>query len=204
MTFRVFGYGSLVNRGTLPPHVSARPARLDGWRRAWRAASRVASWGVCAVSIQEADGDGIDGLVVTFEDAMWPVIEAREHRYVSFEVACRVEGAGVEGCGVEGGGVERAIAFRAEPAADRWGDRGHPVHLTYVDVIVQGFLREFGEGGARRFMESTDGWHVPVLDDRDAPRYPRAQVLTDRERAIVDALLAERGVEVFGGDTAGR
>lgn len=185
MTFSVFGYGSLVNRGTLPEHVSARPVTVRGWRRAWRAASRVASWGVCAVSVHEADGDAIDGLVITFEDEMWPVIEAREHRYVPFDLD---------------GFDEKVIAFRAEPEADRWGDREHPIHLTYLDVILQGFLREFGEDGARRFMASTDGWHVPILDDRNAPRYPRWQVLSEAERRHVDALLALQGARVFRAD----
>lgn len=189
MTFSVFGYGSLVNRGTLPEHVSATPATARGWRRAWRAASRVATWGGCAVSIHEAPGEEIDGLVVSFDDALWPVIEAREHRYVWFELP---------------GFDERVIAFRAAPEADRWGDREHPIHLTYLDAILQGFLREFGEEGARRFMTTTDGWHVPVLDDRDAPRYPRWQVLDARERDIVDALLVEWGVEVVRPDALAR
>lgn len=182
MTFSVFGYGSLVNRATLPDHVSARPATVRGFRRGWRAASRSAGRGVCAVSIFEADGAEIDGLVVTFEDEVWPVIEAREHRYRWFELPDF---------------PEPVLAFRAEPEVDRWGDREHPVHLTYVDAVLQGFLREFGEAGARRFMTTTDGWHVPVLDDRDAPRYPRAQPLSAGERALVDRLLEEAGAVIF-------
>lgn len=185
MTFSVFGYGSLVNRATLPEHVSARPATVRGWRRGWRAASRSVSWGVCAVSIAEAPGAEIDGLIVTFEDDVWPVIEAREHRYNWFVLPDF---------------DERVLAFRAEPGVDRWGDREHPVHLTYVDAVLQGFLREFGEAGARRFIDSTDGWHVPVLDDRASPRYPRAQPLTAEERDIVDRLLADVGAHIFHPD----
>jgi len=187
LTFSVFGYGSLVNRATLPDHVSARPATVRGWRRAWRAASRSAGRGVCAVSIAEAPDGEIDGLVVTFEDAVWPVIEAREHRYRWF-VLPDFE--------------ERVLAFRAEPEVDRWGDRDHPVHLTYVDTVLQGFLRDFGEAGARRFMATTDGWHVPILDDRAAPRYPRAQCLSDRERSFVDRLLADANAGTFRSDDA--
>jgi hypothetical protein len=182
LTFSVFGYGSLVNRATLPDHVSAHPATVRGWRRGWRAASRSAAWGVCAVSIAEAPGAEIDGLVVTFDDAVWPVIEAREHRYHWFVLP---------------GFERRVITFRAEPAADRFGDREHPIHMTYVETVLQGFIKEFGEAGARRFMTSTDGWHVPVLDDRAAPRYPRAQTLPAEERAFVDALLAEAGATII-------
>ena len=46
-------------------------------------------------------------------------------------------------------------------------------------------------------MATTDGWHVPVLDDRAAPRYPRAQTLTDRERILVDDALATAGATRF-------
>jgi hypothetical protein len=189
LTFSVFGYGSLVNRETLPEHVRARPATVRGWRRAWRAASRSASWGVCAVSVAEAPGAEIDGLLVIFEDAVWPVIEAREHRYRWFVLP-------------DFG--ERVLAFRAGAEADRWGDREHPVHLTYVDTVLQGYLREFGEAGARRFMETTDGWHVPILDDRAAPRYPRARPLPAPERALVDGLLAETGATIVAPDAAPR
>ncbi|WP_420392851.1 gamma-glutamylcyclotransferase family protein [Acuticoccus sp.] len=177
MTFTVFGYGSLVNRRTLPAHLAARPAMLAGWRRAWRASSMAAAGGVCAVSIVPA-GDGvIEGLLVTFDGDMRGTIDAREHNY---------EALPAEGLG-------GAIVYRARPEVDRWGDAAHPVHLSYVDAIVQGFLVEFGERGVDRFMATTDGWHVPILDDRAAPRYPRAQHLTADEAARVDDAL--RGVD---------
>ncbi|VAW00132.1 FIG00992460: hypothetical protein [hydrothermal vent metagenome] len=66
------------------------------------------------------------------------------------------------------------------PSAD------HPVLLSYIDVVAQGYLREFGEGGATRFFTTTDGWDMPVLDDRAAPVYPRHQRLTRSETAFVD------------------
>lgn len=174
MSFSVFGYGSLVNRGTLPDHVSARPATLSGWRRAWRASSLAPAGGVCSMSVVEAPDDAIDGLLVTFEDAMRPVIDAREYRY---------DAVSADALG------EPAIVFRASADVDRYGDADFPVHLSYLDVIVQGFLAEFGTAGVERFMATTDGWHVPILADRDAPRYPRAQRLTAQETALVDHML---------------
>ncbi|RAH97030.1 gamma-glutamylcyclotransferase [Acuticoccus sediminis] len=173
MTFSVFGYGSLVNRNTLPPHVSAEPVSLKGWRRAWRASSVAHAGGVCALSVVPGD-DTIEGLLVTFDDDYRPVIDAREYRYDA--LAAEALGAG-------------ALIFRANAEADRFGDAGNPVHLSYVDVVIQGFLREFGEAGVERFMATTDGWHVPILDDRAAPRYPRAQQLTENERDLSDRML---------------
>ena len=174
MSFSVFGYGSLVNRATLPPFVDARPATVTGWRRAWRATSVDHTGGVCSLSVVPADGVSIEGLLVTFSDEVRPVIDAREHRYDPLP-------ATVDG--------EPVIIFRAHPDVDRFGDAEYPVHLSYVDCIVQGFLREFGADGVHRFMATTDGWHVPVLDDRAAPHYPRAQALSDAERQLVDEML---------------
>jgi hypothetical protein len=72
-----------------------------------------------------------------------------------------------------------------------------PILMSYLDVVVQGYLREFGQAGAEDFFATTDGWDIPVLDDRAAPRYPRHQALTGDERALVDALLREVGGRVL-------
>jgi len=71
----------------------------------------------------------------------------------------------------------------------------HPLRLSYIDVVVQGFLEIFGEAGAERFFDSTAGWNAPVIDDRAAPLYARHRPLTDRQRGVVDAHLAALGVE---------
>jgi len=63
--------------------------------------------------------------------------------------------------------------------------------LSYLDVVVQGFVHEFGTAGAKAFFETTDGWDTPVLDDRAAPIYPRAQTLSAEEQALTDRLLAQ-------------
>jgi hypothetical protein len=60
-------------------------------------------------------------------------------------------------------------------------------------VVVQGYLREFGEEGVTRFFTTTHGWDAPILDDRAAPRYPRHQPVTATERAITDAHLWRGG-----------
>ena len=67
----------------------------------------------------------------------------------------------------------------------------HRILLSYLDGVVQGYTREFGEAGAEAFFDTTDGWGMAVLDDRAAPLYPRAQALTPQERALTDRLLAQ-------------
>lgn len=171
MGFTVIGYGSLVNRATLPPYLEARPILVPGFRRAWRAAGRTARGGVCSLSVVRDETCAIEGLAVTFDESERTTMTLREHRYVPLRLP------------------DEAIIYQAEPEIDRYGDADHPIELSYVDVILQGYLREFGLAGAERFMATTDGWHVPIRDDRACPNYPRAQKLTAEERAIVDRLL---------------
>lgn len=171
MSFTVFGYGSLVNRATLPPHLAARPVALPGFRRAWRASGRTARGGVCSLSVVVDETALIEGLAITFAESERDTLTTREHRYVPLPLP------------------DGAVIYQAEPAIDRYGDPDHPIELSYVDVILQGYLREFGLAGAERFMSTTEGWHVPIRDDRAAPNYPRAQRLSEEERAIVDRLL---------------
>jgi len=174
VTFRVFGYGSLVNRGTLPPHVHAERRTVRGWRRAWRKRSPGLVGGVSSLSVMEAPGAEIDGLVVTFEDGMMPTIAAREHDYDPLRLADDPD----------------IIIFRACAEMDRYGDADFPVLLSYLDATAQGFLREFGDEGLQRFMATTDGWHVPIVDDRADPRYARAQKLSSAEEMRINELLA--------------
>ena len=60
-------------------------------------------------------------------------------------------------------------------------DRLHPVLLSYIDVVVEGYLNEFGEDGVARFFASTGGWDAPIADDRAAPRYSPAPPRGDRQ-----------------------
>ena len=67
----------------------------------------------------------------------------------------------------------------------------------YLDVVLRGYTEVFGQGGARAFMATTDGWETPILDDRASPCYPRHQEITAEERTLHDTLIAEAGARVL-------
>ncbi|MCF3932844.1 gamma-glutamylcyclotransferase [Acuticoccus sp. M5D2P5] len=196
MSFSVFGYGSLVNRATLPETIDVRPARVKGWRRAWRASSREVTGGVCAVSVMEDAGSEIEGLLCTFDDTYWPTIEAREYRYdaIPLSGADYADGLSLDG---------PMLIFKASAGSDHFGDEDNPITLSYIDCILQGFLREFGADGVSRFMETTEGWSVPIVDDRAKPRYPRAQQLSADERKLVDRMLSNVDARLLPADDGG-
>jgi len=169
-----FGYGSLVNRAT-HDYGDAHPAQLQGWRRAWR---HTALRDMAFLTGVPAKGHVIDGLIAHVPQGDWIALDDREYAYernkVSGDVAHR---------------VERALDVQVYAIADgKHGvpDRKHPILLSYLDVVVQGYLAEFGEAGVARFFDTTDGWDAPVLNDRSAPIYPRFQRLTGDETDLVN------------------
>ncbi|RME14956.1 MAG: gamma-glutamylcyclotransferase [Alphaproteobacteria bacterium] len=180
-----FGYGSLVNRRT-HDYPQCAPARVRGWRRAWRASPLRRRCFLTAVPA--ADGE-IEGLVAMVPGGDWAALDAREHAYARRPVLA-----------LTADGAPREVALYAIPeGAHHPPGPDHPVVLSYIDAVVQGFLAEFGAAGARRFFDSTEGWQVTVIDDRAAPIYARHQRLGAEERAFVDAELARLGVRIVPG-----
>ena len=175
MTPCFFGYGSLVNRAT-HDYPAATRARLNGWRRTW---VRTDIRDVVFLSVREDPGSVIDGLVAQVPGADWAALDLRETGYDRIDATRAVTVPAP------------SVAVYQVPEAKQRRDGQHFMLLSYLDVVVQGFLREFGPAGVEAFFATTDGWDTPVQDDRGAPRYSRAQILDPQERALVDRLLAQ-------------
>jgi len=176
-----FGYGSLVNRAT---HLfeDAHPAQLTGWRRAWRH-TRLRP--LAFLTAVPAEGHQIDGLVAHVPNDNWVALDEREHAYDRTPVTDLTSHSVLRPIHVQ--------VYSIPHGKHGVPDETHPVLLSYVDVVVQGYLREFGEDGVARFFETTDGWDARILDDRTQPIYSRHQSLGSDERALVDDWL--RNVE---------
>ena len=179
-----FGYGSLVNRAT-HGYADPQPATLTGWRRVWRHTDLRA---VAYLTVVPDPGCEIDGLIAAVPGDDWQALDAREEAYDRIAAAHQVRHALPHA-------PQIALYTIPEGKHGRPTDR-HPVLLSYLDVVVQGYLREFGPTGARRFFDTTDGWDAPVLNDRAAPIYPRHCRLGTEERAFVDGALATLSVQV--------
>jgi len=183
MTPYFFGYGSLVNRNT-HSYPDGRPAQLQGWRRVW---VRTAQRDMVFLSVEPHPTTTIDGLVAAVPGADWNALDARETGYDRIS---------------SGGAVLHDILPSPDMAhysiapknQRRSGDNA--VLLSYLDVVVQGFLREYGTDGVTRFFDTTRGWDAPVLNDRKSPRYPRHQTLTRQEIALVDDNLDRLSAQV--------
>lgn len=172
---RFFGYGSLVNRQT---HVYPGIARLtvSGWRRVWRATPINP---VAFLTGEPHPDSQIDGLTADVPDGDWSALDLRESGYLRAPLP---EGPQI---------YHIPIDLHGKP------DDTRPILLSYLDVVVQGFLREFGEDGVTRFFDTTAGWNTPIRNDRPAPEYPRAQTLRPDETALVNDQLTRVGASLL-------
>ncbi|MEL6701591.1 MAG: gamma-glutamylcyclotransferase family protein [Pseudomonadota bacterium] len=165
----VFGYGSLVNTAT--HDMGGEPASLRGWRRVWRPTPfRDAAF----LSAEPHAQSTIMGLKAVVPEASWPALDQREHHYLRLDISDQI-GAG-------------AVIYSVPEENRTEGLK--PIWLSYLDVVLQGFLHQFGSDGPRHFMDTTDGWENGIVDDRADPRYPRAQHLTADETRMIDAVIA--------------
>ena len=172
---RFFGYGSLVNRAT-HGYAPCQRAMLHNWRRVW---VHVAARPVAYLSVEPAPGVVIAGLIAPVPGGDWAALDTREYAYARHPVLAQTDGGAL------------AAQVYAVPSDNALSPTvQNSILLSYLDAVVQGFLHEYGESGVAAFFETTLGWSAPIDDDRAAPRYPRAQVLTAQERALVDRWLA--------------
>lgn len=181
-----FGYGSLVNRAT-HSYLGAAPALLQGWRRAWM---KTPMRKIVLLSAVPAMGHSIQGLIAAVPNGDWDALDLRETGYN------RVSSSDAVAHDLPAKPQIDVYAVQSEIMAD---SAEHIILLSYLDVVVQGYLREFGPDGVQHFFDTTDGWDTAVLDDRAAPIYPRHQVLTHAERALVDHHLARLSTPIQQG-----
>jgi hypothetical protein len=179
-----FGYGSLVNTAT---HIypNAQKATLSGWQRAWVRTDHYDT--VLLTAVPAHPTSQIQGLIAAVPNADWVALDAREMGYQRIPSEGKVDHAG---------DATTHIAHYAV-AQDSWRSEGSQVILlSYLDVVVQGYLQQFGVDGVAAFFDTTVGWDTPILNDRAAPRYPRSQVLSVDETALVDHHLGRVAAQI--------
>jgi hypothetical protein len=195
-----FGYGSLVNRATLTTGlVEAHPARLKGWRRTWRPRPEMgpdmdATPGATLpdgvtpslLSAHPAEGFSIDGLLVIDFAVNLAGIDTREFRYHRRDIRLSDLEFAQPGHGI---GAEIALHVYEARIEHPAAEGPAPILRSYLDAVMQGFLREFGPDGLHRFVAETDAFHTPIHEDRAQPLYPRAVSLSPAEMELFDVVL---------------
>jgi len=173
---RFFGYGSLVHLGT-HDYPDPQPATLTGWRRVWRHAK---ARPVAFLSVEPCANTTLHGITAQVPNADWAALDLREHAYNRRDVTAQF-------------GVDTAV-YEADPNKTQDPSVGHPILLSYLDVVIAGY-QTLRHDGAAHFFATTHGWG-PVLNDRDDPLYPRAKPLSAQTRTVVDNALSDLSVPV--------
>ncbi len=168
-----FGYGSLVNLST-HDYAQPTPATLAGWRRVWRA-TRMRN--TAFLSVERCNDTAIKGIIAHVPGGNWALLDKREAAYHRHDVSTDV--AHNAPTAVYQVTPDNIIATKTD----------YPIMLSYLDVVVQGYLQVFGEDGVRHFFDTTSDWQ-PILNDRADPQYPRHQSLSRAEQDLVDHHLA--------------
>lgn len=178
--FWYFGYGSLVNDETRPRDTVARPYQLHGWRRRWGHRLHTLGHGHCSLTVRPCDSTSLLGVLVQSPLVHLPALDQREHGYDRLGLHCASTTLG-----------EEAFIYRSQQDFYGWADEDYPILQSYVDVVVLGYLNNFGEQAAIDFIRTTEGWDRPIRQDREQPIYPRAVAFRAGQRAIVDRLLEQ-------------
>ncbi|CUH79107.1 gamma-glutamylcyclotransferase family protein [Tropicibacter naphthalenivorans] len=179
-----FGYGSLVNRLT-HGYTPAHTARLRGWRRAWRAVPERDLCFLTAIPDPKAE---ILGLIAPVGADGWAALDTREAAYERHDATRAI---------AHDSAAAHIAVYAIAPGRISLPTDRNPILLSYLDVVIQGYLTEFGPEGVAHFVETTSGWDAPILNDRAKPLYPRAQSLTQDERRMVDDILTRLGSKVL-------
>ncbi len=175
-----FGYGSLVNLAT-HDYRNPRKATVQGWRRKWEySAAREISF----LSVVKDPQSTIQGLVADVANIGWQALDIREAAYKRHALASASGCAGVQ-------------IYVADPQYVDPKVQDKPILLSYLDCVVQGYLQQFGSEGVTAFFDSTTGWERPIKNDRITPVYPRAQLLTASQLALVDDHLDRLSADII-------
>jgi hypothetical protein len=134
-----------------------------------------------------APGHSIKGLIAAVPGGDWAALDAREVGYARVPASAHVDHTHP---------ARPEIAVYAVDPAHMTQSDSHVILLSYLDVVAQGFREVYGAEGVQHFFDTTDNWHIPIIDDRDAPIYPRHQRLTADERALVDSHLSRLSAQV--------
>ncbi|UUM30070.1 gamma-glutamylcyclotransferase family protein [Vibrio japonicus] len=183
MTTYIFGYGSLMNSASrqLTGQTSAAiPAVVSGFKRYWGKID--SSYTLSPLVVNKGDGQ-VNGVILKIEDSELEGFDIRERGYHRVLIpASQIDCDHSIG---ESDHVWVYIKDDPEPPCEL-----SPIVQTYVDTVLAGCL-EISEQFAKQFIESTIGWHFPLVNDRHAPKYGNLAGVRSEHHQQIDGLLVD-------------
>jgi len=180
---KIFAYGSLLNKNTWSFNAELELVSLKGWVRQWRQIVQLDKSKICALTIYPSSNSIIEGILLKVDDAAELLLGGREIGYEKTIIAgmdITVQNTKIQLTD------ETPITYVGSKATTCWASEEAPILLSYIDVVAKGYFDLFGREGAAHFFNSTQGWNLPILDDRDDPIYPRAMKYDKKFLDFVD------------------
>lgn len=172
-----FGFGSLVNTSTHRYKMIA-PAQVNGWARAWIDHELYQH---ALLSVIPETGTHIHGLITGVPGNNWAELDQRELGYERYAL------------NAEEWSTTTALQSSSETpdiqmykhTAGGFAQPNKPILWSYLETVLHGYYQVFGCAGVEEFITTTRHW-TTILDDRDAPLYPRYRPAdTDAAKAVV-------------------
>lgn len=179
----IFGYGSLMNgesrQRTGHTH-GAIPAVATGFIRRWGKLEHSTVLSPLVVSTGQGK---VNGLLLEVSKQDLGYFDQREHGYERVQIPQHQ--------------IEADASLDATKPVWIYIKNQHqlacqnvPIVQTYLDTVLAGCL-EVSEHFAQQFIRYTLGWHFPIENDRNQPKYPNLARVDDKCQLIIDALLAD-------------
>ena len=190
----LFCYGSLLNSCQLGQHDTENclltPALIHGYRRAW---SIDLKSGFTSVAVVKDGSSSCNGAIISVEQQSLFELDLRESNYTRTLISS-------EQLEVQHNRTWDKECFVYTVASHTSPTENTPILQSYIDVVLNGCMRIDktyqleNYAFCREFIRSTIGWESPWVNDRKAPRYPRALVYEPSNFLVfneIDSLLTE-------------
>jgi len=184
MTQYIFGYGSLMNsasRQLTGQTSAATPAVAHGLCRYWGKVDE--SYILAPLVVTKGDGL-VNGVLLQVNDTHLVEFDRRERGYTRIAIEHHQLDSDITLD--EQDQVWIYVTEQATPPCSM-----SPIVQTYVDTVLTGCL-EVSEHFAQQFIEHTIGWHHPLENDREKPKYGNLAGVTSAHQLKIDQLLANR------------
>lgn len=168
----IFGYGSLINRNTWSFNASFELINIPGWVRQWRKIIKMNFGEICVLTISPDENFNIDGIIIFTDLLTSTIIKQREIGYQKTIVHETPTGP--------------IFAYTANIDSFKWASEQAPILQSYIDTVAYGFYQELGMSGFLNFFATTQGWQLPILNDRDQPLYSRAIKIDPEFLSLID------------------
>lgn len=163
----IFGYGSLIcldSRSRTGVTAPAIPVTVSDVKRGWYIQNN--DYCYSSVAIIKAPGSLCRGVLFEIPVSEIARFDQREYKYQRINLSPE----SITDCAVTLSSTDEIYTYCISHIERP--DKAHPIALSYLEVIMHGCLR-YGEAFAREFIETTDGWNAPWINDLDLPLYVR-------------------------------